>query len=73
MSLISGLTYVSGALGMELLKAHQAVMHGVKSTGYATVSTIEESLEMLGLLLFVYALMAYVKSELRTLRLSIGN
>lgn len=58
---------------MEVLKARQAVLHGKKTTSYATVFTIENSLEMLGLLLFVYALMSYVKSELRDLRLSIGS
>ncbi len=71
--LIAGITYVSGALGMEVLKAHLAVLHGKETASYATVSTIAESLEMLGLLLFVYALMSYVKSDLKDLRLSIGD
>ena len=43
LSLVAGITYVSGALGMELLKARQAVLHGKETTSYATVSTIEES------------------------------
>ncbi|MBQ42785.1 MAG: hypothetical protein CME15_10035 [Gemmatimonadetes bacterium] len=56
---------------MELLKARQAVLHGKETTSYATGSTIAASLEILGLLLFVYALMSYETSEPRDLRLSI--
>ena len=71
--LVAGIAYVSGALGLELLGAHLAVLHGKETAVYVTVSTVEESLEMLGLLLSVYALMSYMNSELRDLRLSIGN
>ncbi|MCO5723344.1 hypothetical protein [Robiginitalea marina] len=56
---VSGIIYVSGAIGIELLEGREAVTHGFESPGFKVLYTLEESLEMGGLILFLYALLSY--------------
>jgi len=60
--LISGTTYVSGALGLEimgsfLVRTGDIRLHGIS---YGLISTLEETLELAGLILFIYALLSYI-------------
>jgi hypothetical protein len=57
---LAGLTYVSGALGMEMIDGWYAGKHGVANLGYAYLTVIEEGLENAGLILFTYSLCSYV-------------
>ncbi len=60
--------YVGGALGIELIGGMEAERAGVGGTRFLLVSTVEESLEMLGLIVFLYAglrLLAYPASACR--------
>ena len=56
--------YIGGALGMELPGAYLASTTGTENLSYVIVVTIEESLEMLGIVVFIHALMSYVKTYL---------
>ncbi len=42
---------------MELFGALQVSRHGQENLGYVFLSTVEELLEMLGIVVFLYALM----------------
>jgi hypothetical protein len=53
--------YVGGAIGMEMPGGYLASTMGTKSVPYLIVMTIEESLEMLGIVVFIHALMSYIK------------
>jgi hypothetical protein len=53
--------YIGGAIGMEMPGGYLASTMGTKSVPYLIVMTIEESLEMLGIVVFIHALMSYIK------------
>ena len=72
--LISGAIFVPGAIGMEMLGAKFFVMNsdvsfmdsasGWKGMTMALILAIEEFLEMVGVTVFLYALLSYAASEL---------
>ena len=59
--LIGGGLYVAGAVGIEDLAGHYLGTPGADETfTYQIMITVEEGLEMLGILVFLYALMTYM-------------
>jgi hypothetical protein len=68
----AGILYVTGAVGGELIGGYWVELHGVENVTYALITTCEESLEMAGVLVFIYALMSYITSELSDLFFHIG-
>ena len=50
---LSGLVFVGGAIGVEMLSGMQADAFGEENVTYAMVVTCEESMEMLGVLIFI--------------------
>ncbi|MGD1918376.1 MAG: hypothetical protein ACFCAD_05500 [Pleurocapsa sp.] len=69
--ILSGFVYVAGALGMELIGGYLADVSGY-NTAYGIASTIEELLEMLGIVLFINSLLSYIQSQLSEIRLSLS-
>jgi hypothetical protein len=58
---LSGLLYVGGALGLDLLEGKFEYQHeGREQFPYALLVAVEESLEMLGILLFLYSLYEFM-------------
>lgn len=67
--LIAGILYAGGAVGMELITIYYANLYGTKSLlPYAIMSTVEETLEMAGIILFIYALLDYIASSVKEIR-----
>lgn len=60
----AGAIYVSGALGCEMLGGLIEQRLGRESLAFACEVLVEESLEMGGAILFVYAIAAYLRDEL---------
>ena len=59
--LLSGSLYVSGTLGMEMIGGYYAsLINNRNDIIYAVIVTIEESLEMLGVAVFIYSLLHYI-------------
>ena len=79
--LVSGTVFITGAIGFELFGAKQysirisidpnLVQPVHENIIYALTYTCEETLEMTGVLILIYALMSYIDRELGELRLSI--
>ena len=65
---IAGLIYFGGLLGMETLGSIYAGTHGAKNITYNVLVTLEEFMEMSGLVLIFYGLLNYVKTTYETLR-----
>lgn len=60
----SGLIYVTGAMGMEFIGAYLwATKGGQASLLYNFFATIEELLEMLGIVFFMYSILDYIQKE----------
>jgi hypothetical protein len=62
--LIGGAVYVSGAIGVEMVGSSYDVTHGAHNLRYAAIAHCEEMLEMAGVLVFIYALLAYLRAVL---------
>lgn len=60
---IAGAIYVGAALGIEFLEGMQAEAQGEDSLGYAVLTTVQETLEMTGLILFLDALLRHVAAH----------
>lgn len=62
--IIAGLVYVGGAFGLELVGGLVFSMEGREAVDYIVVMVIEESMEMIGLTLFIAALLGYITRQL---------
>jgi len=62
---IAGMVYVGAALGLEALAGWWIGQHGRNNWTYAAEVVVEETLEMVGALMFVDVLLAYTERELR--------
>lgn len=60
---VSGIVYILGAIGFEMLGGMQDEQFGEENLFYAVLYTFEELLEMLGASLFVYSLLAYMSEQ----------
>jgi hypothetical protein len=58
--IVAGLLYVGGALVVEGVSANQWYLEGGVTFGYLAIATVEELSEMLGVVVFIYALLAYL-------------
>ncbi len=62
MTLSSGVIYISGAMGFEVLGSYLVRTGDIKLHGisYGLISTLEETLEMVGIIIFIYTLLIYI-------------
>ncbi len=66
----SGVIYILGAIGLEIIGSNHIYYYGQKNISYDLITTVEELLEMVGVLLFIYTLLSYLCVELPNLRIS---
>ena len=71
--IISGTIFITGSIGGEFIGGFYQSLYQEKSLSYALITTIEELLEMLGVLTFIYALFDYMSQHLANLRIRIHN
>ncbi|MES2498949.1 MAG: hypothetical protein V4570_00320 [Pseudomonadota bacterium] len=69
--LFAAFIYLSGAIGMELINGYYYSFHLNFDFIYVTLTTIEESLEMAGLVVFIFGLLDYIKSNFAEIKLQI--
>ncbi len=70
---VSGVTFVAGAIGFELLGGRQDDLYGTNNLTYAFFYTCEEFLEMLGIVIFIYTLLLYIASQFKFLTITINE
>ena len=71
--IVAGVIYVGGALGIELVGGAYAYENDMKNLAYSIITTIEEGLEMLGILVFIYALLDYIETYIKSLLIQINK
>ena len=59
----AGLIFLTGAVGIEMLSAQEVDRHSTYTIKYCLLYTVEEVFEMLGIVLFIYALLSYIVQE----------
>ena len=60
--ILAATIYIGGALIMEMIGSHFAEAIGQQYLIYALIATVEEILEMTGLVVFIYALLFYLSN-----------
>jgi len=61
--IVSGVLFVFGAMGIEMVSANEADINGTDTIYYSVLYTVEELCEMIGIVIFSYALMRYIEDE----------
>lgn len=69
--ILAGFIYVAGALGMEMVNGRYFELHGSQNFRYQMMTVAEEFLEMAGIVIFIYALLSYIGSQVRTVSIDI--
>ncbi|WP_337885796.1 hypothetical protein [Fischerella thermalis] len=57
---IAGAIYVAGTIGTEMVGGYYANYYTQTNMIYALITTVEEVLEMMGIIVFIYALLSYI-------------
>ncbi|MGH9892482.1 MAG: hypothetical protein ACREA0_10950, partial [bacterium] len=57
---VAGAVFVAGAIGVEAISGKHASLHGEQDLTYHLIITVEELLEMGGIVIFIYALLDYI-------------
>jgi len=60
---LSGVIYVGSALGLEIIGSAYVETYGLLEFPYLFLTTLEETLEMIGIIIFIYTLMAYLEDN----------
>jgi hypothetical protein len=71
--ILAGALFVGGALGVEAISGEQASLHGEHNATYHAITTVEESLEMAGVVVFIYALLDYISRQFTSLRVHVAS
>lgn len=61
--------YVGGGIGVEMIGSNLWYQDGGSTLAYSTVGTLEELMEMLGAIVFLYAQLQYLARQIGTLQL----
>ncbi|MDD5597864.1 MAG: hypothetical protein PHV82_07960 [Victivallaceae bacterium] len=69
--IVSGVIFVAGAIGFESLGGLEHKLYGDDNVVYALLYTCEELLEMIGIAIFIYALLSYIGENLTDFSISV--
>jgi len=70
--ILASIVYVAGAIGVEALGGMYAETHGQRNLGYGMITTIEETLEMVGMSIAVLALLEYLRDYVGRVRVDVS-
>jgi hypothetical protein len=60
--ILAGITFIGGALMMEFPEGWIEANYGKNTIAFLSLVTLEETLEMLSIIIFIYALLIYIRS-----------
>lgn len=69
----AGLIYVGGAVVVEVISANRWYVEGGVTFPYLAIATVEELMEMLGVVVFIFALLSYAAREQMTAVIGFAN
>ncbi len=59
--IFAAILYIGGGLGMEMVGGYWTDLEGQQNLVYALMATLEEVMEMMGIIVFIYGLLTYLK------------
>lgn len=68
---VSGAVYITGAIILQFIGARAEDSIGKWSMMHAGIATLEETMEMLGIILFIRYLLEYIKLEFQSVNLTV--
>jgi len=71
--LLAAALYLGGAVGFEMLGGELASVEGMKNFNFCIVATIEELLELSGTIVFLSALLAYIREQFQMVLININR
>ena len=71
--MVAATLFIGGALGLELVGGRYAELHGQENLTYNMLATVEESLEMSGVIVFIYALLKYISDNYKEVLFRFDN
>lgn len=71
--ILAGLIFVAGALGVEALAGWHVTSFGDNNLTYEVLYTVEELLEMLGIVLFIHALLKHISHYTHLATIVVGK
>jgi hypothetical protein len=66
--LIAATLYIGGIIGVEFIGGYYAELYWIQNLTYKMITTVEESLEMAGVIVFIWALLVYVADNFEEVR-----
>lgn len=69
--ILAAAVYIGGALVMEMVGSYVAEAKGQQYLLYALITTVEEAMEMVGIIIFIYGLLYYLNKWAKDLNLQI--
>ncbi|WP_224996776.1 hypothetical protein [Cesiribacter sp. SM1] len=70
---LAGSVFVAGALGLEAVESYYFTTTGKRGLVFDTLTTIEETMEMAGILIFLHALLCYIDQSLGGISIQISS
>jgi hypothetical protein len=71
--MVAATLFIGGALGFELVGGRWVELHGKENLTCSMIATVEESLEMAGVIVFIYALLKYIAENYNEVRFRFDN
>ncbi len=69
--ILAAILYIGGALGMEMVGSYWTDLEGQQNLVYALMATLEEVMEMMGIIILIYGLLNYIKEWHNHLKINI--
>ncbi|WP_298861499.1 hypothetical protein [uncultured Gimesia sp.] len=69
--LLAGAVFVGGAIGVEMISAFHAFSHGEKNLQYSLIITLEEAMEMLGVIILIHASLEYLCKNVQSFQIEL--
>ena len=69
----SAIVYLGGAVVVEAISANVYYLNEGTSLLFTAIGTVEELLEMLGVIILIYGLLTYFENTIDTVSISLGN
>lgn len=70
--LIAATMYLGGAVGLEMVEGWYSEINGRETLLYITLTTLEETLEMVGTIVFIWALLGYIADAYEKVEVRFG-
>ncbi len=61
--------FIGGAVGVELIEGYYATSHGHENLTFNMIATVQESMEMAGVIVFLYALLQFIQTHYGEVRI----